>query len=98
MESDKFIVVREKVGENAQVVIVDMNDVNNPLRRPITADSVIMNPATKVLALKCKLFKIKAFLSFNQLCYERIFAFKLFYLNNKGFVQHLVPFKFSTLN
>ncbi|VDN03972.1 unnamed protein product [Thelazia callipaeda] len=52
MESDKFIVVREKVGENAQVVIVDMNDVNNPLRRPITADSVIMNPATKVLALK----------------------------------------------
>lgn len=53
MESDKFIVVREKVGENAQVVIVDMSDVNNPLRRPITADSVIMNPATKVLALKC---------------------------------------------
>lgn len=56
MESDKFIVVREKVGENAQVVIVDMNDVNNPLRRPITADSVIMNPATKVLALKCKFY------------------------------------------
>ncbi|MCP9257506.1 Clathrin heavy chain [Dirofilaria immitis] len=52
MESDKYIVVREKVGENAQVVIVDMNDVSNPLRRPITADSVIMNPATKVLALK----------------------------------------------
>lgn len=53
MESDKFIVVREKVGDSSQVVIIDLNDINNPLRRPITADSVIMNPATKVLALKC---------------------------------------------
>uniref|UniRef100_A0A0M3HEX9 Clathrin heavy chain n=1 Tax=Ascaris lumbricoides TaxID=6252 RepID=A0A0M3HEX9_ASCLU len=52
MESDKFIVVREKVGDSSQVVIIDLNDINNPLRRPITADSVIMNPATKVLALK----------------------------------------------
>ncbi|VDK49477.1 unnamed protein product [Anisakis simplex] len=52
MESDKFIVVREKVGESSQVVIIDLNDITNPLRRPITADSVIMNPATKVLALK----------------------------------------------
>lgn len=52
MESDKFIVVREKVGENTQVVIIDMADFKNPLRRPITADNVIMNPATKVLALR----------------------------------------------
>lgn len=53
MESDKFIVVREKIGDSSQVVIIDLNDISNPLRRPITADSVIMNPATKVLALKC---------------------------------------------
>ncbi len=53
MESDKYIVVREKVGENNQVVIIDMADSSNPLRRPITADSAIMNPASKVLALKC---------------------------------------------
>lgn len=52
MESDKFIVVREKVGESSQVVIIDMSDPTNPLRRPITADSVIMNPAAKILALK----------------------------------------------
>ncbi|VDN52328.1 unnamed protein product [Dracunculus medinensis] len=52
MESDKFIVVREKIGDSSQVVIIDLNDISNPLRRPITADSVIMNPATKVLALK----------------------------------------------
>lgn len=54
MESDKFICVRERVGETAQVVIIDMNDTNNPIRRPISADSAIMNPASKVIALKGK--------------------------------------------
>lgn len=52
MESDKFICVREKVGESAQVVIIDMNDPQNPIRRPISADSAIMNPASRVIALK----------------------------------------------
>ena len=55
MESDKFICVREKVGETAQVVIIDMADSQNPSRRPISADSAIMNPASKVIALKGKL-------------------------------------------
>ncbi|XP_050305329.1 clathrin heavy chain [Anthonomus grandis grandis] len=54
MESDKFICVREKVGETSQVVIVDMADSANPIRRPITAESAIMNPASKVIALKGK--------------------------------------------
>lgn len=52
MESDKFICVREKTGETSQVVIIDMNDPMNPTRRPITADSIIMNPISKVMALK----------------------------------------------
>ncbi|XP_042765825.1 clathrin heavy chain 2 isoform X3 [Panthera leo] len=52
MESDKFICVREKVGEQAQVVIVDMSDPMAPIRRPISAESAIMNPASKVIALK----------------------------------------------
>uniref|UniRef100_A0A667XLR9 Clathrin, heavy chain b (Hc) n=1 Tax=Myripristis murdjan TaxID=586833 RepID=A0A667XLR9_9TELE len=52
MESDKFICIREKVGEQAQVVIIDMADPNTPIRRPISADSAIMNPASKVIALK----------------------------------------------
>lgn len=55
MESDKFICIREKVGEQAQVVIIDMADPNNPIRRPISADSAIMNPASKVIALKGKI-------------------------------------------
>lgn len=54
MESDKFICVREKVGDTCQVVIIDMADPNNPIRRPITAESAIMNPASKVIALKGK--------------------------------------------
>lgn len=56
MESDKFICVREKVGDTSQVVIIDMADTANPIRRPITAESAIMNPASKVIALKGKNF------------------------------------------
>ncbi|CAB3996321.1 AChain A, PEPTIDE-IN-GROOVE INTERACTIONS LINK TARGET PROTEINS TO THE B-PROPELLER OF CLATHRIN, partial [Paramuricea clavata] len=52
MESDKFICVREKIGDTAQVVIIDMDNANNPIRRPISADSAIMNPKSKVIALK----------------------------------------------
>ncbi|XP_048957843.1 clathrin heavy chain 2 isoform X4 [Canis lupus baileyi] len=52
MESDKFICVREKVGEQAQVVIIDMSEPMVPIRRPISAESAIMNPASKVIALK----------------------------------------------
>ena len=36
----------------AQVVIVDMSDPTNPIRRPISADSAIMNPVAKIIALK----------------------------------------------
>jgi len=52
MESDKYLCVREKVGDTAQVVIIDMADTANPIRRPISADSAIMNPTSKVIALK----------------------------------------------
>ncbi|XP_012589734.1 PREDICTED: clathrin heavy chain 2 [Condylura cristata] len=52
MESDKFICVREKVGEKAQVVIIDMSNPMAPFRQPISAESAIMNPASKVIALK----------------------------------------------
>jgi len=52
MESDKFICIRENVGGTNQVVIVDMNNPQNLMRRPISADSAIMNPATQIIALK----------------------------------------------
>ena len=52
MESDKYICVREKVGESSQVVIIDMADTAEPIRRPISADSAMMNPVSMVIALK----------------------------------------------
>ena len=51
MESDKFVCVRE-TGANNSVVIIDMAQPNTPLRRPITADSALMNPVSKIIALK----------------------------------------------
>ena len=51
MESDKFICVRE-TGASNSVVIVDLAAPLTPLKRPITADSALMNPASKVIALK----------------------------------------------
>ncbi len=52
MESDKFICVREEVNYTAFVIIIDMADPKNPIKRPITADSAIMNPTSKIIALK----------------------------------------------
>ncbi|ODO11264.1 hypothetical protein I350_00039 [Cryptococcus amylolentus CBS 6273] len=54
LESDAWICVREQQGESPQVVIVNLNDVGDVVRRPITADSAIMNPSPseKILALK----------------------------------------------
>ncbi|CAI7850704.1 unnamed protein product, partial [Closterium sp. NIES-54] len=51
MESDKYICVRETAPSNS-VVIIDMAMPMQPLRRPITADSALMNPESKILALK----------------------------------------------
>ncbi|KAF0717231.1 hypothetical protein AaE_010905, partial [Aphanomyces astaci] len=52
MESDKFITVCETVNGQANVVIVDMAAGNNVQRRPIAAEAAIMNPLTKVIALR----------------------------------------------
>lgn len=52
MESEKYICVREKVGEQNQVVIIDMSNPQGLQRRPITADSAIMNPVNNIIALK----------------------------------------------
>lgn len=51
MESEKYICVRETSPQNS-VVIIDMNMPMQPLRRPITADSALMHPNTRILALK----------------------------------------------
>lgn len=53
MESDRFICVREKTSEQqAQVVIIDLEDPDNIMKRPISADSAIMHPDKRIIALK----------------------------------------------
>ncbi|KAG0175208.1 hypothetical protein DFQ28_005404 [Apophysomyces sp. BC1034] len=52
MESERFVCVREQVNNVNQVVFVDLANHNEITRRPITADSAIMHPTTKVMALK----------------------------------------------
>ncbi|KAG2194961.1 hypothetical protein INT47_002817 [Mucor saturninus] len=54
MESDRFICVREQVNNQNQVVIIDLLPNEDIIRRPITADSVIMHPKEKIMALKAQ--------------------------------------------
>lgn len=52
MESEKFICVRETGATGPQVVIVDMASPSQPQRSKISAESALMNPVSKVIALK----------------------------------------------
>lgn len=52
MESEKYICVRENQGGKNQVVVIETSDIKNPRRWPITADSAIMHPKEKIIALK----------------------------------------------
>ncbi|TPX15538.1 uncharacterized protein E0L32_004236 [Thyridium curvatum] len=56
LESDSFICIREKKSEAAQpeVVIVDLKNGNNVVRRPIKADSAIMHWTRQVIALRAQ--------------------------------------------
>lgn len=51
MESENSICVRETGAANS-VIIVDLANPASPMKRPITADSAIMNPVSKIIALK----------------------------------------------
>ncbi len=42
MESDQLICVHEKVNGTSFVIVTDMTDANNPIKRSITADSAII--------------------------------------------------------
>ena len=50
MESDKFITVCE-TGQS-QIAIVDLTTGNTITRQKISAEAAIMNPVSKVIALK----------------------------------------------
>lgn len=88
MESDKYICVRETSPQNS-VVIIDMNMPMQPLRRPITADSALMNPNTRILALKGMRSLLRVF---NCCCISLCYWFVLFFCNN---ARHASAFFFN---
>ena len=51
MCSEKWICIREKVGEQSQVVMIPTANPAMTVRKPITADAAIMNPKSNILAL-----------------------------------------------
>mmetsp|Transcript_28677 Transcript_28677/g.48179 ORF Transcript_28677/g.48179 Transcript_28677/m.48179 type:complete len:1757 (+) Transcript_28677:68-5338(+) len=52
MESDKYICVREQAGETTNVVIIDLQNPANIVRRPMKAESALMNPKANIIALR----------------------------------------------
>jgi clathrin heavy chain len=54
MESDKFITVCEKSGGTQQVAIIDLAAGNTVTRQRISAEAAIMNPVSRVIALRGK--------------------------------------------
>lgn len=61
LESDKFITVCETVGGVQQIAIVDMTAGNSVTRQKISAEAAIMNPVSKVIALKGDFLEISIF-------------------------------------
>ncbi|KAJ5734359.1 clathrin heavy chain [Penicillium malachiteum] len=56
LESDNYICVRQKLDEDEkpQVIIVDLKNNNEVMRRPINADSAIMHWNKNIIALKAQ--------------------------------------------
>ena len=54
LESELYVCVRESTESGNSVAIVDLNDISHVVRRPMSADSAIMNPEQNILALKAQ--------------------------------------------
>ncbi|OLY81644.1 Clathrin heavy chain 1 [Smittium mucronatum] len=52
LESDKFICIRELGGPSNMVNVIDLHNITKNFKRPITADSAIMNPDNRIIALR----------------------------------------------
>lgn len=55
LESEKYICIRDEAQDgSAQVVVIELQNNNNVVRRPMKAEAAIMNPVHNVIALKAK--------------------------------------------
>ncbi|KAJ9065474.1 Clathrin heavy chain [Entomophthora muscae] len=103
MESDKYICVREKVGDQNQLVIIDLADINNLVKRPITADSAIMHLSQKIIALKAgrqlQIFNLETKTKIkSHMLVEDVTFWKWVNLNTLGLVTESAVFHWSLNN
>jgi clathrin heavy chain len=63
LESDHYVCVRQKINEDdkPQVIIIDLKNDNEIIKRPINADSAIMHWNKQVIALKAQSRTIQIF-------------------------------------
>lgn len=63
LESDAFVCIREKKNDasSPEVIIVDLKNGNNVIRRPIKADSAIMHWTRQVIALRAQTRTLQIF-------------------------------------
>jgi hypothetical protein len=56
LESDHYICIRQQIDDNAspEVIIIDLKDANNVIRRPIKADSALMHWNKQIIALNAQ--------------------------------------------
>jgi clathrin heavy chain len=55
IESEKYVCIRDEGTDgNTQVVVVELENGNNVVRRAMKAEAAIMNPLLNVIALKAK--------------------------------------------
>mmetsp|Transcript_85130 Transcript_85130/g.127573 ORF Transcript_85130/g.127573 Transcript_85130/m.127573 type:complete len:1700 (+) Transcript_85130:39-5138(+) len=52
MQSDKYICVKDTTGPQNTAVIVDIANPQNPIKFPVTADSILVHPAQRILSLR----------------------------------------------
>ncbi|GMR41312.1 hypothetical protein PMAYCL1PPCAC_11507, partial [Pristionchus mayeri] len=52
MESDRFIACRDKAMNSTSVTVIDLENSKEPLELPIPADSAIMHPRRKIVAVR----------------------------------------------
>ena len=73
MESDKYICIREETPQGASLTVVDLTNNNEVSRIPMGAESTIMNPESKIVALR----KGPALQVFNLDTKSKVCSFKL---------------------
>ena len=73
MESDKYICIREETPQGASLTVVDLTNNNEVSRIPMGAESTIMNPESKIVALR----KGPALQVFNLDTKSKVSSFKL---------------------